>query len=64
MNTVISTDSLLRVTEAYFSKDSREDDTFVFPSMYNYGKKQFYQTFYFYFFFDFLSFFVVFVFTF
>ena len=43
MNTVISTDSLLRVTEAYFSKDSREDDTFVFPSMYNYGKKQFYH---------------------
>ena len=45
MSTVISTDSLLRVTEAYFSKDSREDDTFVFPSMYNYGKekkKQFY----------------------
>ena len=37
--TVISTDSLLRVTEAYFSKDSREDDTYVFPSMYNYGKK-------------------------
>ena len=43
MSTVISTDSLLRVAEAYFSKDSREDDTFVFPSMYNYGnKKQFY----------------------
>ena len=43
ISTVLSTDSLLRVTEAYFSKDSREDDTFVFPSMYNYGeKKQFY----------------------
>ena len=42
MSTVISTDSLLRVAEAYFSKDSIEDDTFVFPSMYNYGsQKQF-----------------------
>ena len=40
MSTVISTDSLLRVAEAYFSKDSREDDTFVFPSMYNYGNKK------------------------
>ena len=41
MSTVISTDSLLRVAEAYFSKDSREDDTFVFPSMYNYGNKKY-----------------------
>ena len=55
MSTVISTDSLLRVAEAYFSKDSREDDTFVFPSMHNYGnKKRFYLlvffTIYFFFF--------------
>ena len=57
MSTVISTDSLLRVAEAYFSKDSREDDTFVFPSMYNYGNKQlfyllvFFNDFFFFFFF-------------
>ena len=37
--TFISTDSLLGVTEAYFPKDSREDDTYVFPSMYNCGQK-------------------------
>ena len=40
MGTVSSPDSLLIVTEAYFSKDSTEDNTFVFPSMYNYGKKK------------------------
>ena len=37
ISTVISIGSLHRITEAYFSWDSKEDDNFVFPSMYNYG---------------------------
>ena len=46
ISTVISIGSLHKIKEAYFSWDSKTDDNFVFPSMYNYGHFYFLEIFF------------------